>query len=258
MAPKKPNQLIKSLDRALDILELIVGNEKGMGVTEISRELDIHKSTVYRLLDTLKFRGYLEKNEDSHKYIAGIKLFELSSRVLNDIDSRTRVRPYLEELMQKTEETVHLGILDAGEIIYLDKVESKATIRMYSQVGKRAPVHSTSLGKTIMAQFSEPKVREILTEQGMEAKTKNTITDINEFLSHLEKVKKQGYAVDDEEQEKDIRCLAGPIFNHRGDVVASFSISAPSSRMTKERIEELADLVVQYSEKMSRSLGYSG
>ncbi|CCU80673.1 Transcriptional regulator, IclR family [Halanaerobium saccharolyticum subsp. saccharolyticum DSM 6643] len=256
MAPKKPNQLIKSLDRALDILELIVGNEKGMGVTEISRELDIHKSTVYRLLDTLKFRGYLEKNADSHKYIAGIKLFELSSSVLNDIDSRIRVRPYLEELMQKTEETVHLGILDAGEIIYLDKVESTATIRMYSQVGKRAPVYSTSLGKTIMAQMPENKVREILEEKGMEAKTKNTITDIDEFLSHLKKVKKQGYAVDDEEQEKDIRCIAGPIFNHRGDVVASFSISAPISRMPKERLEELAELVVQYSKKMSRSLGY--
>jgi DNA-binding IclR family transcriptional regulator len=257
MAPKKPNQLIKSLDRALNILELIIGNENEMGVTEISRKLDIHKSTVYRLLDTLKYRGYLEKNEDNHKYIAGIKLFELSSKVLNDIDNRIRVRPYLEELMQKTKETIHLGILDDGEIIYLDKVESTATIRMYSQVGKRVPVYSTSLGKTIMAQFPEAKVKKILTEKGMVAKTKNTITDVDEFLSHLKKVKKQGYAVDDEEQEKDIRCIAGPIFNHRCDVVASFSISAPISRMTKKRIEELAELVVQYSEKMSRSLGYS-
>jgi len=161
MATKKPNQLIKSLDRALDILELIVGKENGMGVTEISRELDIHKSTVYRLLDTLKFRGYLEKNEDNHKYIAGINLFELSSKVLNDIDSRIRVRPYLEELMQKTKETIHLGILDSGEVIYLDKVESTATIRMYSQVGKRVPAHSTSLGKAIMAHLPEKKVREI-------------------------------------------------------------------------------------------------
>jgi DNA-binding IclR family transcriptional regulator len=169
-----------------------------------------------------------------------------------------RVRPYLEELMEKTKETVHLGILDDGEIIYLDKVESTATIRMYSQVGKRAPVHSTSLGKTILAQLSEPEVRKILEEKGMVAKTKNTITDIDKFLEHLKEVKKQGYAVDDEEQEKDIRCIAGPIFNHRGEVVASFSISAPISRMDKKRMEELAELVVQYSEKMSRSLGYSG
>lgn len=257
MSRNKPNQLIKSLDRALNILELIVGNEKGMGVTEISRELDIHKSTVYRLLDTLKFRGYLEKNEDNHKYIAGIKLFEISSKVLNDIDSRIRVRPYLKELMQKTEETVHLGILDDGEIIYLDKVESTATIRMYSQVGKRAPVYSTSLGKTIMAHLPEAEVREILEEKGMEPQTENTITDVDEFLSHLEKVKKQGYAVDDEEQEKEIRCIAGPIFNHQGDVVASFSISAPINRMSKERLEELSSLVVKYSKKMSRSLGYN-
>ncbi len=257
MTVKKPNQLIKSLDRAIDILELVVGKENGMGVTEISRELDIHKSTVYRLLDTLKYRGYLEKNEDNHKYFAGINLFELSSKVLNDIDSRIRVRPYLEELMQKTKETIHLGILDGGEVIYLDKVESTATIRMYSQVGKRVPAHSTSLGKAIMAHISEERVKEILQEKGMEGKTKNTITDLDKFLDHLKKVRKQGYAVDDEEQEEDIRCIAGPIFNHRGDVVAAFSISAPITRMTEKRMEELAKLVVEYSNKMSRSLGYS-
>lgn len=257
MASKKPNQLIKSLDRALDILELIVDRENGMGVTEISRELEIHKSTVYRLLDTLKFRGFLEKNEDNHKYIAGIKLFELSSKVLNDIDSRVRVRPYLEELMQKTEETIHLGILDAGEVIYLDKVESTATIRMYSQVGKRVPAHSTSLGKAIMAHLSEERVKEILKEKGMEKNTKNTITEVDKFLDHLEKVRNQGYAVDDEEQEEDIRCIAGPIFNHQGNVVAAFSISAPMTRMTEPRMNELAELVVEYSQKMSRSLGYS-
>ena len=257
MASKKPNQLIKSLDRALDILELIVGTENGMGVTEISKALDIHKSTVYRLLDTLKFRGYLEKNEDNHKYMAGINLFELSSKVLNDIDSRVRVRPYLEELMQKTKETVHLGILDDGEIIYLDKVESTATIRMYSQVGKRVPVHSTSLGKAIMANLSEKRVKKILKKKGMEAKTKKTITELEHFLKHLEKVRKQGYAIDDEEQEEDIRCIAGPIFNHRGNVVAAFSISAPITRMTEKRINELAELVVEYSQKMSRSLGHS-
>ncbi|KXS48448.1 IclR family transcriptional regulator [Halanaerobium congolense] len=258
MDSKKPNQLIKSLDRALNILEVIVESENGMGVTEISRELDVHKSTVYRLLDTLKYRGYLEKNKDNHKYLAGIKLFELSSKVINEIDSRMRVRPYLEELMEKTKETVHLGILDDGEIIYLDKVESTATIRMYSQVGKRAPVHSTSLGKTILAQLSESEVCKILEEKGMVAKTKNTITDVDKFLEHLKEVKKQGYAVDNEEQEKDIRCIAGPIFNHRGEVVAAFSISAPISRMNQKRMGKLAELVVQYSEKMSRSLGYSG
>lgn len=257
MAAKKPNQLIKSLDRALNILELIVQSENGLGVTEISRKLDIHKSTVYRLLDTLKFRGYLEKNEDNHKYRTGMKLFELGSKAINDIDSRIRVRPYLEELMKKTKETVHLGILDFGEIIYLDKVESTETIRMYSQVGKRAPVHSTSLGKTIMAHLPRQKVLEILNEKDLIAKTENTITDLDKFLVHLEKVRKQGYAVDDEEQEKDMRCIAGPIFNHKGDIIASFSISAPISRMTSQRLEILSKLVVEYSAKMSRSLGYS-
>ncbi|SFL31507.1 IclR family transcriptional regulator [Halanaerobium salsuginis] len=258
MAAKEPNQLIKSLDRAIDILEIILQQENGMGVTEISRELDLHKSTVYRLLDTLKFRGYLEKNEENHKYFAGIKLFELSSLVLNDIDNRMRLRPYLEELMQETQETIHLGILDEGEIIYLDKVESNATIRMYSQVGKRVPAHSTSLGKAILAYLPVEKVINLLQEKGMPAKTKNTITDLEQFIEHLNKVKKQGYAIDDEELEADIRCLAGPIFNHRGEVIAAFSVSAPITRMTEQRMVKLEELVVKYSQKMSRSLGFNG
>lgn len=257
MAKKKPNQLVKSLDRAINLLELLVRSENGMGVTEMSRELGLHKSTVFRLLDTLKYRGYVEKNEDNQKYAAGIKLFELSSRVINDIESRNRVRPYLEELKERTDETIHLGILNEGEIIYVDKVESNATIRMYSEVGKRVPVHSTSLGKAILAYLPEERVREILADKGMKKEAKNTITDPDELIEHLQKVREQGFAVDDEEQEFGIRCIAGPVFNHRGKIESSFSISAPISRMERERIAELSDLIVEYSRKMSRALGYS-
>ena len=257
MEKKKPNQLIKSLDRAINLLEMLVRSENGMGVTELSRELDLHKSTVFRLLDTLKYRGYVEKNDDNQNYIIGIKLFELGSRVLNDIDSRNRVRPYLEELKEKTDETVHLGILDDGEIIYVDKVESNATIRMYSQVGRRVPVHSTSLGKVILAHLPEERVREIIEHKGLPEEGKNTITDPDELIEHLKKVKEQGYAVDDEEQEEGIRCIAGPVFNHRGEIQSSFSISAPITRMDKERLDKLSELIVEYSKKMSRSLGYS-
>jgi len=257
MDKKKPNQLIKSLDRALNLLEMLVRSENGMGVTELSRKLNLHKSTVFRLLDTLKYRGYVEKNEENQNYIIGIKLFELGSRVLNDIDSRNRVRPYLEELKEKTDETVHLGILDDGEIIYVDKVESNATIRMYSQVGRRVPVHSTSLGKVILAHLPEERVREIIEQKGLPKKGKNTITNPDDLIEHLKKVKEQGYAVDDEEQEAGIRCIAGPVFNHRGEIVSSFSISAPITRMDKERLDNLSELIVEYSKKMSRSLGYS-
>jgi DNA-binding IclR family transcriptional regulator len=160
--------------------------------------------------------------------------------------------------MQETQETIHLGILDEGEIIYLDKVESNATIRMYSQVGKRVPAHSTSLGKAILAYLPVEKVVNLLQEKGMPAKTKNTITDLEQFIDHLNKVKKQGYAIDDEELEADIRCLAGPIFNHRGEVIAAFSVSAPITRMTEQRMVKLEELVVKYSQKMSRSLGFNG
>lgn len=252
---KKPEQLVKSLDRALDILEKIVQSEEELGVTELSNSLGLHKSTTYRLLATLAYRGYVSQDPKNNKYTPGIKLFEMGNMALNRLELRKEVRPFLTQLMHETGETVHLGILEDNEVIYIDKVESSQTIRMYSKIGKRAPVHCTGLGKVLLAYSPEDKVREIINE-GLTPFTRQTITDEEAFREHLKEIKIQGYALDNGEHEDGIRCVAGPIFDHTGEVIASFSISGPTMRVTEEKVGEYIQLIKSYSSKMSRALGY--
>ncbi|WP_127015303.1 IclR family transcriptional regulator [Anoxybacter fermentans] len=252
---RKPVQLVQSLDRALDILEKIVEAEDGLGVTELSKSLELHKSTIYRLLATLAYRGYVRQDPKNEKYKVGIKLFELGNLALNKLELRREVRPFLEELMSRTGETIHLGILDNDEVVYIDKVESPQTIRMYSKIGKRAPVHCTGLGKVLLA-YSSSEVIDKVIEKGLRAYTENTITDVDAFKKHLEEIRRQGFAIDNVEHEEGIRCVAGPIFDYSGNVIASFSISGPTMRVTEEKIPDFAQLVRDYSKKMSRALGF--
>lgn len=257
MSLQKPEQLVQSIDRAFDILEVLVENNDGLGVTEISKSLEIHKSTVYRLLATLQYRGYVKQNDEG-KYKIGLKLFEIGSSVINNIDLRKEVKPYLKEIMKISKEAVHLGILDENKVVYIDKVESQNTIRMYSKIGRRNHASSTSLGKVILAYSDKEVVEQVIKEEGLKELTENTITEENEFYKHLSQVRQQGYAIDDEEQEYGIRCIGGPIFNHKGNIVGAFSISGPVMRMTHEKVDSLKEVVKEYSKKISQALGYQG
>lgn len=252
----KPNQSVQSLDRALDILERLVEADEPVGVTELSNSLALHKSTVYRLLSTLRYRGYVEQDIKTNNYKIGLKLFELGSIVLHKMDLRTQVKPFIENLMQETKETIHLGIFDDYEVVYIDKVESSETIRMYSKVGRRVPAHCTSLGKVLLAFAPEEVVRKTIESKGLPNFTETTITDPDSLQVHLKKIRELGYSIDNEEQERNIRCIAGPIFNYDGTILASFSISGPVIRMTESRVQELAELVKQYSGKISAAFGY--
>ncbi|MFW5995965.1 MAG: IclR family transcriptional regulator [Halanaerobiaceae bacterium] len=253
----KPNQLIKSVDRALNIIERLVSSRSGMKITELSDSLGLHKSTVHRFLDTLSYRGYVEQDPETRTYKIGLKFFEIGSKVLNNLDLRKQVRPYLRDLRQETGETVHLGVLDRGMVVYIDKEESEETIRMYSRIGKRVFTHCTSLGKVLLA-FSAPEIMErVVEKEGLPGLTKNTITDIEELRKHLQLVKTAGYAIDNEEHQEGIRCIGGPIFDYRGEAVAAFSVAGPTMRITEKRVEKLSSLIVSYSEKISASLGFN-
>ncbi len=251
---KKPDQYIQSIARALDIIEEVAEFKDGWGVTELSSRLNLHKSTVYRLLATLNYRGYVKKDKND-RYKTGMKLLEIGSRVFENLDLREEVKPYMQKIQKESGETVHLGILDNLEVIYIDKEESQATIRMHSKVGKRVPAHCTSLGKILLA-YSSSAIREkLVKEKGLVKYTENTITDEGLFKKHLAEIKEKGYAVDNEEMEYGIRCVAGPIFDYQKEIVAAFSISGPATRITEERINELVMVVKKYSGKISGSLG---
>jgi IclR family transcriptional regulator, KDG regulon repressor len=247
---------VKSVSRALDIINIVSLKKDGLGVTEIAKQMDINKSSVYRILSTLARYGYIEQDEETGRYKLGYKFLEVSSKLLESIDLRAEAKPYLRELENDTNEVIHLVVYDQGEVVYIEKLEGTETLRMHSKVGKRAPMHCTSVGKAILAHLPSSVVLDILERKGMPMHTDKTITDWDVFLQELIQVKQKGYALDLEENEYGIRCIAVPIFDHLGKVIAAVSVSGPTIRMTDERIEQLQTRMLQIGKQISARLGY--
>ncbi len=249
-------EIVQSVDRALTILELLAEHNEGLRIIEISKEVNLHKSTVHRLLGTLIHNGYVRQDLENNKYKVTLKLFELGNKKLEDMDILNVSKTYLESLMESLNEVVHLVIRDENEIVYIDKVEADNTIRMASNIGRRGPLHCTSVGKAMLAYMSDEEVKSIWNNSKIEKYTPNTITDFNVLKKELEIIKEKGYSVDDEENEVGVRCIGAPIFNRFGKVEGGISISGPSIRITKGRVEDMAKEVIKYAKMVSRELGY--
>jgi len=255
---KSPKYPIKVLNKALSILEILLQQGSAMNMTELSEKLELYPSTIHRILDTLKYRGYVEQDPHTQKYQLGLKALELGMAKLHQMDLAREATPHLKELVNQCNETVHLGVLEAGEVLYLAKEESSQTIRMISYVGRRSPLHCTALGKVLLAYLSAEERKKILGEKVLPRLTENTITDKRELEKELSKVREQGFAFDREENEKDVRCVAAPIRNYQGEVIAALSISSPVFRIDKNAQNSLKEALIETSEKISRRLGYNG
>jgi len=258
MKKTKPNYPIKVLDKTFSILDILLQHGSSMHMTEITEKLGLYPSTIHRILDTLKHRGYVEQDPKTQKYRLGLKLLELGMAKLHQMDLVKEATPYLKELVKLCNETVHLGILEEGEVLYLAKEESSQTIRMISYVGKRAPLYCTALGKILLAYMSEEEREKILQNREFPRLTENTITDKEELEKELNRIKKQGFALDREENEKDVRCMAAPIRNYQEKVIAAISISSPIFRINKDVQNNLKEALLKTSEKISKRLGYNG
>jgi len=258
MKKASPNYPIKVLDKTFSILDILLQHGSSMHMTEISEKLGLYPSTIHRILDTLKYRGYVEQDPKSQKYRLGLKLLELGMAKLHQMDLVKEAIPYLKELVKLCNETVHLGVLEGGEVLYLAKEESSQTIRMISYVGKRAPLYCTALGKILLAYMSEEEREKILQNREFPRLTENTITDKEELEKELNRIKKQGFALDREENEKDVRCMAAPIRNYQEKVIAAISISSPIFRINKDVQNNLKEALLKTSEKISKRLGYNG
>jgi len=256
MKESKPNYPIKVLNKTFSILEVLLQQGSPMNMTEISKKLGLYPSTTHRILDTLKHWGYVEQEPDNQKYQLGLKVLELGMAKLQQIDLVREATPYLKELVNQCNETAHLGVLEEGDVLYLAKVESSQTIRMCSYVGKRAPLHCTALGKVLLAYLSTEERKKILGEKVLPRLTENTITDKRELEKELDKVKEQGFALDREENEKDVRCVAAPIRNYQGKVIAALSISSPAFRIDEKVQNNLKEALIETSTKISKRLGY--
>ncbi|MEI3607786.1 IclR family transcriptional regulator [Pseudogracilibacillus sp. SE30717A] len=249
---------VQSVERALIILETLSQAQRGMSVKEISNKVDLAKSTTHRLLTTLMSKGYVIQNNENDDYLLGLKLVEISSSILENLDIRSYAKDALEHLSDVTNESVHLCIHENGEVVYIDKFEGNHTIRMHSRIGKRGMMHCTGVGKILLSGMTEEEISNIIRKKGLPKLTSKTITDTETLYKRLEKIRADGYDIDDIENEEGIRCMAAPIFNHRGEIIAAFSISGPEMRITKERIEsELKKLILETSTLISQKMGYT-
>lgn len=255
-----PKHGVQSVYRALRLLRYIctADNHRGVSLTELAQFIGLSKPSVYRLLSTLEAFHFVSKDPYTGLYRPGSGLLELASLGLERLELRSIALPHLEDLWRATNETVHLAILEDGEVVYIEKRESQQTVRMYSAVGRRAPAHCTGLGKAMLAFLPPSERKMILEKKGLRAYTERTITSLAAFERECEKIRKKGYALDLGEHEPDIRCVAAPIFDHMGRPIAALSVAIPAFRAgDKEHLQELGPMVVHAAQAVSNKLGYS-
>lgn len=249
--------VVQSVDRALDILEAFDYNTENLGVTELSHRLSLHKNNVFRLLATLECRGYIEQDPKTGNYRLGIKTFEVANVFLHHLGLCRQARPVLEDLVIKCNETAFLSILDGPEVVYVLMQETTQTVRIVPRVGRRLPAHCTASGKAQLAFESEDRLDQILREYPLRRFTERTIVDLRQLKEHLREVARRGYAIDDEELEEGVRCVAAPVRDYSHKVVAGATLVGPVARFAMERVEhELVPLVKEAAARISQRLGY--
>lgn len=248
--------IIQSVSRALAILELFDETNRELSIKEISLKLNLNKSTVHSLLSTLKEQGYISQNNETNEYSLGWKLYERGYLIVSQMDIRNVARAHLEKLNNETNQTVHLVTLLGKEAIYIDKITGNSSLVIYSRVGKRVPLHSSGVGKVLAAFLNEAQLNSVMDGYVFEKRTENTLVSHEKFLEEIKAVKKNGYAIDYEENEPGIICIAMPVYDYSGEVIAAVSISTPKSFYNNE-VEKLNYTCLKKCvEELSLDLGY--
>jgi DNA-binding IclR family transcriptional regulator len=248
---------IRVVDRAVSVLN-VLSDGKPRTLTKLSKELDINSSTTFRLLATLRSHNLVQLEDSTGHYRLGLACLELSRAYHTGDEVRHAALPEMKALRDDTMETVHLGVLDGMEIVYLEKLEGLHAIGlMSSKVGRRAPAYCTGLGKALLAHCDPSFIQDNLGQIKLQKYTEMTITSQAEFLNHLKEAYQRGYALDMGEHEKEVRCVAAPIFNQYGKTVAAISVSGPSGRIDPvEDNQDLIDRTLRTAYNISKNLGY--
>jgi IclR family KDG regulon transcriptional repressor len=244
-------QILSSVKKALELLDHFTTERPELSLAEISREVDAHKSSVFRVLTTLEAAGFLEKDPQSGKYRLGLKILDLAGRVWGRHDIRQIASPYMEELARETGEVIHLAVLDGADIVYLEKKGQGQILTVATQVGGRNPAYASSMGKILLADLSESELRGIIGRGKLKKLTPNTITEIPRLVEELNRIREQGFALDNEETFPGIRCVGAPVRDAGGKVIAAVSVTVPVQRMGDERVRELWRLVTNTARMIS-------
>lgn len=247
---------VQSVERAIAILRSFSRDKPERGISELSRELGVHKSTVYRLLATLERHGLVARNPETERYRLGLDLLTLAAQVVEHMDVREIAGPHLRELSERCQETVNLAILHEGQVMDLEQfVPPVRSVKNIGWVGRRMPPHCTAAGKVLLAHLPPDKLERFL-QSRLERLTPRTITDPDRLREELERVREQGYAVAEEELEDGLNALAAPIYDHAGAVNVAASLAGPAFRLPPAIFPHLATLLLETCAKISSELGY--
>lgn len=253
----KDKKRVQSIDRAVAILECFSEENKEYRLSEISEKLDLNKSTVHGIITTLKYHGFVSQDEETQKYKLGIRFIEFGQLVVNSINIRDAASPVIDELCGRIDETVHIGMLDGLDIVWIEKKECTKSVKISTKIGGRLPAYTTADGKVLLSYLEEGKLKKYLPKK-IPQFTKNTITRKADFVKRLIEIKKNGYAIDNEEFVEGIKCVAAPIFDHNGNAKFCLSTTAPAFRMNDEKILDLVAVIKEAADEISRNIGYKG
>jgi DNA-binding IclR family transcriptional regulator len=249
--------MLQTIQKAGELLELFDRDHTEWGVREVAAKLKMAKSSTHDLMASLAKLGFLNKTEDN-RYRLGWRLVTLSETLLATTELRREAHPMLEDLAARYQETIHLAVLDDTQAVYVDKLEGRQAVRVeLTSLGARLYAHCSALGKVLLAYSTEEEVKRIIQITGLPRFTPNTITDEEELKQNLSKIRKQGFAYDMEEILPDLCCVAAPIYNHTGQVIAAISMSIPAYRFRRSQTE-FRDGVIWAAKTISKRLGYYG
>jgi IclR family KDG regulon transcriptional repressor len=244
-------KIIKSVDHALQVLELFSAEKKDWGVTEISEALNLYKSTVFDILKTYENRGLMKKDEKTQKYQLEIKLIQIISAILNKMNLKQVALPFMEKLSKKYDESVHLTIAVDDNAFPILMIESTKLLRSFISLGENVPLYCTASGKTILANWPAEKFDFYIKKQELIKRTQNTITDINLLREEMKKILERGYAINNCEHEEEIRCISAPIRNYNKKVLAAISVTGPAARMDDLVLSDIAKDLLEYCKAIS-------
>ena len=245
-------------ERTLSILELLSVAKTGLTLAELSRRLALPKSSAHNLLITLERRGYLLRNNTTHRYMCGLRLFSVANMALNSAELRERVATFLQALMQRTRLTVHMAISEGDEAVLIEKIEPLGLVRIATWVGKRMDLHASGVGKCLLAYLPEQEFLRMVRDHGLTRHNENTITSIRKLKLQMTEIRQTGYSIEDEEGEMGCRCIGAPVFDHSGHVVAAISVCGTTAQITIDKFVHFGQLVRRTAADISGALGFVG
>lgn len=250
------NGVIKSIVKAVWVINTLADAGQSLSLSQMSAKLQISKSTLHGIVSTLVDVGFVVQEQQTGRYRLGTRLFEIGGAICNQWNVRKIAYPLIQQIVAEIDETVHMAVLDGGEVLYINKQESTNSIRIVTDIGVKLPAHCTGLGKALLSGLGMLELQRLIKQKGLTKHTETTITDPDELWKELEKIRRLGYAVDEQEFVEGLRCVAVPIYNHSGEIISALSISGPVSRMRAEKFSLCRGSLLAAAVDISRQMGY--